>query len=267
MAVIISFDVDGTLVRSTNPRSNKVHKDAFAYAAEMVFPREVEKGHSIDELPNHHGSTDGIILCQFCEMFGRVPFEEAKAQVPEMMRLMADYFDKNKASVTSDEGLQIIPGIPAAMEHLVKSGCCKVGLVTGNVEAIAWGKMKSVGLEVGTHFSEPAFGGFGSCVATSGTDEDAKVRDRGEQIKLAMQRGKEAFGSAPADIRCFHIGDAPPDVSAAAYAGVTPIGVTTGKFTEEELLAACPSAIILPSLEDLPRFLRVLGLGEGAEAQ
>lgn len=56
----------------------------------------------------------------------------------------------------------------------------------------------------------------------------------------------------------FHIGDAPMDVQAAADAGAVPLGVTTGIYTGEQLLAAAPNATILESLEDLPRVLDLL---------
>ena len=39
-------------------------------------------------------------------------------------------------------------------------GDVAVGLVTGNLEPIAWGKMQALGLLEA--FSEPHFGGFGS---------------------------------------------------------------------------------------------------------
>ncbi len=41
-----------------------------------------------------------------------------------------------------------------------KRGDVAVGLVTGNLEPIAWGKMQALGLLEA--FSEPHFGGFGS---------------------------------------------------------------------------------------------------------
>eukprot|EP00747_Dinoflagellata_sp_TGD_P181206 gnl/TRDRNA2_/TRDRNA2_34860_c0_seq1.p1 gnl/TRDRNA2_/TRDRNA2_34860_c0~~gnl/TRDRNA2_/TRDRNA2_34860_c0_seq1.p1 ORF type:complete len:186 (-),score=26.21 gnl/TRDRNA2_/TRDRNA2_34860_c0_seq1:80-637(-) len=170
---------------------------------------------------------------------------------------MVGYVDEHAAGVA--ESLELIPGVTEAMRCLVAAGA-HVGLVTGNVERIAWAKMAAVGLTVGPggHFSAPAFGGFGSDVMASGVNEEAKVRDRGEQVKLAIERGKGSAHEVAA--RCYHIGDAPADVCAAAYAGATPIGVTTGKFSAEELRAACPEAIVLESLEDLPRFLTVIGL-------
>merc|ERR1711948_70351 len=112
-------------------------------------------------------------------------------------------------------------------------------------------KMRAVGLTPPEFFSEPRFGGFGTDVATSGTDDAAKIRDRGDQISFAMRKAmgdkSDADISEPATKRSredncanrFHIGDAPSDVLAAKYAGVVPIGVATGKFTAKELRDAC----------------------------
>lgn len=169
-------------------------------------------------------------------------------------------------------GLEIIRGVREALQYLVAAGV-KVGLVTGNVESIAWGKMQAVGLEAPEFFSEPRFGGFGTDVRTSGTDDEAKVRDRGDQITIAMFKALDESACKPdieeplakrickdVPVRRFHIGDAPSDVLAAAYAGVTPIGVATGKFTAKELQDACPAAHVLESLEDLEKFIHILGL-------
>lgn len=50
-------------------------------------------------------------------------------------------------------------------------------------------------------------------------------------------------------VKTFHVGDTPQDVMAAEAAGAVPVGVTTGIFLAEDLMAACPSSIILKSLE------------------
>jgi phosphoglycolate phosphatase-like HAD superfamily hydrolase len=50
-------------------------------------------------------------------------------------------------------------------------------------------------------------------------------------------------------VKKFHVGDTPMDVLAAKAAGVVPVGVTTGVFSAEDLLSACPEAILHTSLE------------------
>lgn len=48
------------------------------------------------------------------------------------------------------------------------------------------------------------------------------------------------------------------DVQAAAAAGAVAVGVTTGIYTAEQLLAAEPGAIILESLESLEKVVPIL---------
>jgi len=261
--VIVTFDIDGTIVRSTKASSNTAHKDSFVHAAVTLFPDRVEPGHSIEELSNVHGSTDGIIASLFCEKFGGIPFDEVRDQLPHYFETMADYFDASCSGL--EAGLEVIPGVKQAMQHLLDTGAL-VGLVTGNVQRIAWGKMKAVGLF--DYFSEPKFGGFGSDVMSSGTDNEAKYRDRGEQIKFAVAKARAMLPAETdeACVKCFHIGDAPSDVLAAEYAGVTPIGVAQGIFSAEELQTACPAAIVLPSLEDLTAFIAALGVDKKGDS-
>ena len=108
-------------------------------------------------------------------------------------------------------------------------------------------KMRRLGLE--PHFSRPGFGGFGS-----------DHTDRGQLIKVAVQRCTELVGEAP--MRVVHIGDTPNDVKAANFAGAAAVGVCTGVFTREELEQSSGSDAdtVLPDLTDIPVVLRALGL-------
>jgi len=70
------------------------------------------------------------------------------------------------------------------------------------------------------------FGGFGS-----------DHIHRTELVKIAIRRAGSQFDLDDSN-QIFHIGDAPQDMRAAREAGVTPIGVTTGIFSADELDAA-----------------------------
>ena len=63
----------------------------------------------------------------------------------------------------------------------------------------------------------------------------------------------------------FHVGDTPADMQAAIAANSIAIGVTTGVFTREQLLASGADAapgqvVVLDSLEDIEKVLKVLRL-------
>lgn len=65
MSILVSFDVDGTLIRSTGSNANKLHRDAFSAAFKTVFGLDT----TIDVIP-HHGSTDTLILVAVLEAHG-----------------------------------------------------------------------------------------------------------------------------------------------------------------------------------------------------
>lgn len=60
---------------------------------------------------------------------------------------------------------------------------------------------------------------------------------------------KQMWRDAEEVVKRFHVGDTPMDVLAAKAAEAVPVGVTTGIFSAEELLTACPDSILLTSLE------------------
>jgi len=55
--IVVTFDVDGTLIESTGPRANHAHKAAFAAAFKSVYNTDTH----IDVI-SHHGGTDPLIL-------------------------------------------------------------------------------------------------------------------------------------------------------------------------------------------------------------
>eukprot|EP00960_Hanusia_phi_P045893 757480-Hanusia_phi.AAC.7 len=105
------------------------------------------------------------------------------------------------------EGMELLPGVRELLEALKQREDVCVGLVTGNLEEIAWGKMRRLGVE---HlFSDPRFGGFGSDFC-SHSIEDPSL-DRAELVRIASRRRRDAQPDEMI-VRRFHIGDAPADV-------------------------------------------------------
>jgi phosphoglycolate phosphatase-like HAD superfamily hydrolase len=92
-------------------------------------------------------------------------------------------------SCRAGEGLELLPGITALLRHLKGCDDVKVGLVTGNLESIAWYKMEALGLK--DLFTEPCFGGFGSDFCSGDIIE--MWRDRAEMILIANSRAGGAL--------------------------------------------------------------------------
>ena len=114
----------------------------------------------------------------------------------------------------------MLGGVSKLLSRLEGEGVY-LGLVTGNLEKIAYAKLNKVGIGGFFHF-----GGFGS-----------DHINRTELMRLAIRQAKSRFGLVD-DIRAFHIGDAEQDMTAAREGGATPIGVATGVFSAGELNAA-----------------------------
>eukprot|EP00897_Mesotaenium_endlicherianum_P005384 jgi/Mesen1/4874/ME000244S04054 len=239
--VLITFDVDGTLMKSVGLDANKLHKRAFSYAFKTVFNVDG----TIDAI-KHHGSTDQLVALRTLEHYG-IPSETAQLQLGRIGEQMLKYAREHAEEVR--EGLELLPGVEELLATLAAHPQAVVGLVTGNLEEIAWLKMNGLGIL--QYFSVPNFGGFGSDHV-----------DRGELVKLAAQRATDRFPGEAFRLRV-HVGDTPNDVQAAEVAGAIAIGVSTGIFSREELLTSSgspSSLIVLDDLVDKGTFLKACQL-------
>jgi phosphoglycolate phosphatase len=183
--------------------------------------------------------------------------EEIFPRLPELTAAMIHYAELN--SEMAGAGLELLPGVKETLTALSKRDDVVFGLVTGNLEPIAWIKMKALGIK--DCFSSPNFGGFGSDHCSG--DVDSSFNDRAEFIRIARARAAERHGLTAAAIReQFHVGDAPTDVQAAELAGATAVGVATGIFTAPQLQELCrrPGSSVLPGMASLPATLAALRL-------
>ena len=193
---LITFDVDGTLIKSVGTHANKFHKDAFAHAFKVVHDIDT----NIDVIP-HHGSTDQLVVEAVLKHHG-VPHDVVWAKMSECTDAMLAYAYGAAVAGFAATGLEILPGVQELLTALAAREDVVVGLVTGNLERIAWIKMKALGVE---HlFTKPNIGGFGS-----------DRTDRGELVHIARQRCIEKLGFEVS--RAVHVGDTPNDVKAAEH--------------------------------------------------
>eukprot|EP00204_Picochlorum_oklahomense_P003954 CAMPEP_0118802808 /NCGR_PEP_ID=MMETSP1161-20130426/12293_1 /TAXON_ID=249345 /ORGANISM="Picochlorum oklahomensis, Strain CCMP2329" /LENGTH=254 /DNA_ID=CAMNT_0006731159 /DNA_START=97 /DNA_END=861 /DNA_ORIENTATION=- len=243
--VLVSFDVDGTLVRSVGENANKLHKEAFATAFSRVFSIDT----TIDVIP-HHGSTDPLILLKVLEYHG-IDATHAMEKLPDMQAAMIDYFIEHKCRAAI--GLEVLPGVKKLLEELQSMDHVHVGLCTGNLEPIAWAKMDALGLK--DMFTTPQFGGFGSDYCSGSLVSTDSWKDRAELVRIAYSRGLNQSNGIQ---RRFHVGDAPMDVMAAKHAGSHALGLLTGIFSRDDLSTANPEAIILDDLCDTEKVLDIL---------
>jgi phosphoglycolate phosphatase-like HAD superfamily hydrolase len=129
-------------------------------------------------------------------------------------------------------------------------------VLTGNIRPLAEAKLGALGL------GDPldlAIGAYG--------DMD-EVRAGLVQVARERAAGSDAPGSGGADFggeATVLVGDTPLDVAAALATGARAVGVATGNFTEQELIAAGAHAV-LPDLSDTAR-VRAAVLGSWAEGR
>jgi phosphoglycolate phosphatase len=262
---LLTFDVDGTLIRAVGDSANKLHKDAFAHAMRVVFDLDT----NIDVI-KHHGSTDQLVLADVLRHHG-VDETRVWEAMPRMMREMVEYFESHEEDASL--GLELLPGVERLLEALSKRKDVIVCLVTGNLEPVARGKMRQLGVwryftppPASTRAEIPFLGGFGS----DHTQRDELVRLARDRVLRAFDlkdnKALEAFETNARVLReRVHFGDTPNDVKAAAASGAVAFAVTTGVFSKQELEAHFEGleperCVVFDGLEDTQAVLEACGL-------
>jgi len=174
------------------------------------------------------GMTDRLIVRQALHHIGAAATDAAIDLV------LAGYVDVLREEVTAcpDDRYRVHAGMREAIDGARARGAA-VGLGTGNIRVGAQVKLARVGL--GDAFR---FGGFG-----------CDAEDRVALIRIGAQRGAAELGAALADCRVVVIGDTPKDVAAAQAIGAECVGVGTGHYTPEALLA-CGATAAFSDLAD-----------------
>ncbi len=197
---LVLFDVDRTLIGRS-----QCHHDAFSYAFKKVYNVDVDI-----RIINYGGMTDPAIAIEVLKKIG-LKEDLIISKLEECMNTIVDYFQKN---VKRDK-IPILPGVNDLLELLANNGTL-LGLITGNLEPIAWGKLKSIHID---HYFK--LGGFGS-----------DNINRTELVKIAVKKAQDDYNF---NGKAFVIGDTPRDIKAGFEANAKTIAVATGTYSAEEL--------------------------------
>lgn len=204
------FDIDGTLLRSRD----RVHYDSFFECVREVM------GHELDlSGVTLHGNTDPGIL--------RDAFLQTTVEDSHWRASLEEVLERMRTTVAARrDRMQLVrmPAIEETLEHLAAKGA-KLGVATGNLEAIGWVKIETVGLR---HWFE--FGGF--------SDEYA---DRADMIAHAAEKARAVAG-ARATV-CV-VGDTEFDIAAARANGLPTIAVATGNQPFDLLMQSKPEVCV-----------------------
>lgn len=220
--MLFLFDIDGTLLHGMPP----AHRLALCDAAERVYGVSLEPIH----LGKTAGMTDSVIARRMLEAAGVAP-DALENGLPAFYDAAADAYER------------LVPDdlrpyrTPHAIESLtwLREHHAFLGLVTGNIQRIAWRKLSVAGLD--DYFS---FGAFG---------DEAESREA--LPPRAIQRAERLYLRRFASHDVYVIGDTPADIACGVASELRTIAVATGPEHALDDLLACQPDYVLPDLSGL----------------
>lgn len=218
------FDIDWTLLVG----KNQVHLDAFTHMFTTVYN---EPTAAISDI-TPHGMIDSQIIVEVMKVHGWVE-GDIRQKLPEAFNAINSYYIKN----ADPKYIEKLPGVDNLLAKLKESDVL-MGLLSGNIEGMAWNKMEMAGIK--DYFS---FGAFGDM---------ADIRP--ELVKVAQLQLKNKYQLALKPEQFVIIGDSPLDVVTAKKAGTKCIAVATGSSDKARLLAENPE-LTVSTLEVLDEIL------------
>lgn len=204
------FDIDGTLL---NARDG-VHYQAFHAALREVYGIEAK----IDGVPVH-GNTDPGILRAVVRRAG-IADSDFEKKLPAAIASMCAAATCNAGDMTPE----LCPSVAELLRALHQEGKL-LGVVSGNLEAIGWLKLKAAGIK--QYF---AFGSFSD-----------QRESRAEIFRRGMEEARQRLGDSS---RICFVGDTPADIAAARQVGSPVLAVATGIFACADLRAHAPDACV-----------------------
>jgi phosphoglycolate phosphatase-like HAD superfamily hydrolase len=149
----------------------------------------------------------------------------------ELGKLYAQYLLHLAEDILTSDGYRVLPGVEQILVRLGEAGVM-VGLVSGAMEGAA--RTKLIPANLNRFF---VFGAYGS-----------DSPDRAELTKLAIDKATRLHDQLT-PVQVYVVGDTPHDMQATKAAGAMPIGVASGHYSTDELVAA-GGVHVLGSLED-----------------
>jgi len=219
MNVLVTFDIDGTLIESAD--GGFEHTDIMRRVAMEMCG--LEDGITITELLGQSlsGTTDYWVTKKIIEKTVGLDYVNHE--------FICKFGKRECELYRGSNSIRALPGVIQLLTYLKNMDGVKITLCTGNFEDIAWKKLKSGALD---HFFSGCHGGFG------------EIELRSNIIRKAIKDMETAY-QIQFD-RIIHIGDAIQDVMAAQDAGVIAVGLETGIHKQEDFPKPC---YVLKNLE------------------
>lgn len=209
---LLLFDIDGTLVRV-----NGAGREAVNEALASIADRPI----SLESVP-FSGRTDPVII-EAVLTHNDLPTTEAMVE-----EVIATYVETMQGALTPAD-VEVLPKVSPLLPRLNDHPDLHLGLVTGNVEPIAYEKLRARGLA--DYFPVGAFG--------------SDHAERNRLPTLATRRAADHAGQAfrPAEHTVI-IGDTPHDIECARAAGARVVAVSTGTYSRDELSQHDPDLLL-----------------------
>ena len=223
---LLLFDIDGTLLLD----------DAYATGHAMEHAAEEVYGVLLDEravaLSEPWGKTDRRIIREVLRDAG-LNDERIDAKMDDWMQATAEAFEREADRAARwwrvrDHAVRVLKGLA--------DGGHTIGLLSGDLEAIAHSKIRRMGLESYISRNQGAFG--------------SEHEVRAALVPLARKRAGRRGEAWPSG-QTVLIGDTPSDVSAALADGVTPLAFASARFDRRSLVGAT----IIERLDEIPALL------------
>jgi phosphoglycolate phosphatase len=203
--VVVLFDVDETLVHTGGAGAR-----SWRAAFEKLYGIPADIGAHTSA-----GETDPTVAREtFAGVLGREPSDD------ELDRLYAQYLLHLADDIVVAEQYRVLPGAEQTLVALGEAGVM-LGLVSGAMEGAA--RTKLVPANLNRFF---IFGAYGS-----------DSPDRAQLTRLAIEKAAQLHRQLrPSQV--FVVGDTPRDLHAAKAAGAVSVGVASGRYSVDELVAA-----------------------------
>jgi phosphoglycolate phosphatase-like HAD superfamily hydrolase len=211
---LVLFDIDGTILLTNGAGKRAVHR-----ALLDVFGASGPTDHRFD------GKTDPQIVRELMRMEGHAD-EHIDSRMEALLERYVAYLHEELEA--SDRPVRVMPGVFELLDALEARHDVLMGLLTGNLAAGARAKLAAGGIDP-ERFRVGAYG----------SDHEL----RGELPAVAQRRAREELGVVVEGSDVVVIGDTPADLQCGRSIGARAIGVATGQYSMEELLAHGPATV------------------------
>ncbi len=228
MTTVVLFDIDGTILWTDGAGRRAVYR-----ALEEVFGTTAPDGHEFD------GKTDPQIVHELMRLAG-LHAPEIEGRLADALARYVELLAVELGGATHAD--KVFPGVLSLLDALEARNDVVLGLLTGNVRDGAVTKLDAVGIA----HERFRVGAFGSDHAERPALPEI-ARARAETLLRAPVRGHDVVV----------IGDTPSDMGCGRGIGARAIGVATGRYSTDALLA-CDAAAVFGDLSDTDAVLRAI---------